>query len=77
MLKGYTLEKDSVGYFVEAGMELCMLKITMPCFHASELKRLLRIDKKTGIGKGRIRIRFGLGRPINDSRQLLQLWSKP
>ena len=76
MLKGYTLEKDSAGYFVDAGMELCALKISMPCFHASEIRRLLRVDKKTGIGERRIRIRLGLGRPINDLSQLLQLWSE-
>lgn len=76
MLKGYALNQDAAGYFVEAGMELCALKIRMPCFHRSELGRMLRVDKKVSIGNNRVRIRFGLGRPINNSIQLLQLWGE-
>ena len=76
MLKEYTFERDSDGYFVDAGIELCALRITMPCFHASEPGRMLRVDKKLGLGEGRIRIKLGLGRPINDSGYLLQLWSE-
>ncbi len=76
MLKGYSLQKDANGYFVDAGMELCALKLSMPCFHASELHRLLRVDKKAGIADGKVRIRLGLGRPINNSSQLLQLWGE-
>jgi hypothetical protein len=76
MLKGYGLEKDAAGYFVDAGMELCPLKLGMPCFHTSELHRILRIDQKTTIKGDRIRIRFGLGRPISNSVQLLQLWGE-
>lgn len=76
MLKGYALEQDAAGYFVDAGMELCALKIMMPCFHKSELGRMLRVDKKVSIANNRIRIRFGLGRPINNSIQLLQLWGE-
>ena len=75
MLKGYSLEKDSDGYYVDAGTELCELKISMPCFHATELGRLLRVDKKHILQNNQLRIRLGLGRPINDSSQLLQLWS--
>jgi len=74
MLKSYALQKDASGYFVDAGMELCALKIGMPCFHSSELTRMLRVDRKTGQGNSKIRVRLGLGRPINDSIQLLQLW---
>jgi hypothetical protein len=76
MLKGYSLQKDGNGYFVDAGMELCALKLSMPCFHASELHRLLRVDKKAGLADGKVRIRLGLGRPINNSSQLLQLWGE-
>ena len=76
MLNEYTLEKDSDGYFVDAGMDLCALRIRMPCFHASEPKHMLRVDKKVGVGESRIRIRLGLGRPINDSGQLIRLWSE-
>lgn len=75
ILKGYTLEKDTNGYIMNAGMELCELKINMPCFHASEISYLLRVDQKTSIGDKQIQIRFGLGRPINNSSQLLQLWN--
>lgn len=77
MLKGYTLEKDNFGYFVDAGMELCALKISMPCFHISEQRRMLRVDQKTSIAENRIRIRLGLGRPITNSMQLVQLWEQP
>lgn len=76
MLEGYTLEKDDSGYFVDAGMELCTLKISMPCFHALELHRMLRVDQKVRIADNRIRIRFGLGRPIIKSIQLVQLWGE-
>lgn len=76
MLKGYTVEKDASGYFVDAGMELCPLKINMPCFHASELHRMLRVDQKVSIANSRIRIRFKLGSLINNPLQLLQLWGE-
>lgn len=76
MLKDYALNKDAAGYFVEAGMELCALKLMMPCFHKSEVGRILRVDNKISIGNNRIRIRLGLGRPINNSTQLLQLWDE-
>lgn len=75
MLKGYVLRQDGAGYYIDAGMELCALKIGMPCFHSSELKRMLRVDQKSSSGNG-IRIRLGLGRPINKSMQLLQLWGE-
>ena len=77
MLKGYSLEKDNSGYFVDAGMELCALKIRMPCFHIAEQRWVLRVDQKTSIAENRIRIRFGLGRPITNSIQLAQLWGQP
>jgi hypothetical protein len=76
MLKGYGLKQDASGYFVDAGLELCALKLGMPCFHSSELHRILRIDQKTPIENNRIRIKFGLGRPIINSVQLLQLWGE-
>ena len=76
ILKGYTLEREADGsYFVDGDMDLCTLKINMPCFHESELNRLLRVDKKSQIGGNQIRVRFGLGRPLNNASQLLQLWS--
>ena len=75
ILKGYNLEKDTDGYIINAGIELCELKINMPCFHASEQYYLLRVDQKVSIGDKQIQIRFGLGRPINNSTQLLQLWN--
>ena len=74
ILKGYTLERDADGsYFVDGNMDLCTLKINMPCFHELELNRLLRVDKKSQIEGNRVRVRFGLGRPINNASQLLQL----
>lgn len=76
MLRGYSLQEDKEGYFVDAGMELCALKITMPCFHTSEQRRLLRVDRKTGTPDGKVHIRLGMGRPINDPSQLLQLWGE-
>ena len=77
ILKGYALEKDTGGsYFVDGDMALCSLKLNMPCFHDSELNRILRVDKKFQIGSKQIRVYFGLGRPINDASQLLQLWGE-
>lgn len=76
MLKGYTLQKDAGGYFVDAGMELCALKLGMPCFHSSETQRMLRIDQKQRRPGKTLRIRLGLGRPINRPIQLLQLWGE-
>lgn len=77
LLKGYELQKDASGYFVDTGIELCPLKIGMPCFHSSEVSRMLRVDRKTSTEGNAIRIRLGLGRPIKDSSQLLQLWGEP
>ena len=75
ILKGYILEREADGsYFVDGDMDLCSLKINMPCFHESELNRLLRVAKKSQIGANQIRVRFGLGRPITNASQLLQLW---
>jgi hypothetical protein len=76
MLKGYALQKDASGYFVDADMELCALKLGMPCFHSSEVRRMLRIDQKQTRAGNAVRIRFGLGRPINNPSQLLQLWGE-
>ena len=74
-LKGYILERGSDGsYFVDGGMDLCSLKINTPCFHNSELKRLLRVAEKSQIGGDRVRVQFGLGRPVNQPSRLLQLW---
>ena len=74
ILKGYILEREPDGsYFVDGDMDLCSLKINMPCFHEWELNRLLRVDKKSQMGGNQVRVRFGLGRPINDASQLLQL----
>jgi len=76
MLKGYALQKDAGGYFIDAGMELCALKLGMPCFHSSEVRRMMRIDQKQNRAGNAIRIRLGLGRPINNPIQLLQLWGE-
>ena len=77
LLENYTLGKEADGtYFVDGGIDLCSLKIKMPCFHASELNRLLRVEIKAQIGEGQVRVRFGLGRPINDASQLLRLWNE-
>ena len=77
ILKGYILEREADGpYFVDGDTDLCSLKINMPCFHELELNRLLRVDKKTQIGGNQIRVRFGLGRPINNASQLLQMWGE-
>lgn len=76
MLKGYTLQKSGGGYFIDAGMELCALKLGMPCFHSSEIHHMLRIDQKQSKAGNAIRIRLGLGRPINNPNELLQLWGE-
>ena len=74
ILRGYNLERTADGsYFVDGDVDLCSLQINMPCFHESELERLLRVDKKSQIDGNRVRVTFGLGRPINNAEQLLQL----
>ena len=75
MLKGYSLQRDATGYYVDGGKELCALKISMPCFHNSHPARLLRVDRKSRTNNGDIRIELGLGRPITDPAQLTELWS--
>ena len=59
ILKGYILEREADGsYFVDGDMDLCSLKINMPCFHELELNRLLRVDKKSQIEGNQIRGSF-------------------
>ena len=77
ILKGYILNREADGsYFVDGDSDLCNLKLNMPCFHESELNRLLRVDNKSQIEGNQIRVHFGLGRPINDASQLLQQWGE-
>ena len=76
-LRGTALQRDAQGYYLDGGAELCSLLVGTPCFHASETNRMLRVDLKTSTDQGRIRVRFGLGRPINDVRPLLGVWGEP
>ena len=77
ILKGYDLKKTANGsYYVDGGLDLCSLKINMPCFHKAEVSRLLRVDKKSKMEGDKVRITLGLGRPINNARKLLQMWGE-
>ena len=75
LFKNYALEKGESDYYLDGGTELCTLKIGVPCFHVSRPERLLRVDQKSRTKNGGVRVRLGLGRPINDPNKLLQLWS--
>jgi hypothetical protein len=77
LLRNYALQSGDQQYFIEGGTELCELKLLTPCFHINEQRRVLRVDKKILITPDRVRVIFGLGRPINQASPLVAAWNKP
>lgn len=69
-LQNYNLERIDHNSLILGGRELCQLPLKAVCFHESEPNHLLRLDAKRVMNDGKVKLLFGLGRPINDLSQL-------
>jgi hypothetical protein len=66
MLEGYAAQRADQFVVVDGGPELRVLPLNAPCYHKSEPLRLLRLESKSDLTDGGVRLKLALGRPLKE-----------